>query len=213
VTSETSFQTYAEQRAAFAQSSAVLTAAQERLATAGYSISFSDLHAQVATVASTSGALVTVTATAATADEAVATVNAVVDAYVALTKQDLTNQADTQLKSLTALIQDIETKARTIKSATVDSAAAQTLAQLQIRQANVTLDSANTDIARFVDPAQAAPISWVSLAVRGAVIGAALAILLALLAAFALVDVIPTQNDFKNRQGGPLDDDRRVPAT
>ncbi len=194
VTTEASFETFAEQRAVFARSDAVLEHASELLSSRGMPRTPKQLRAAVATATTNPGALITVTASGATGDQAVTIVNAVIDSYRELTRKALEAQADSELAAIDSAKRSILSELAKDRANSVASlAAAQTVSQLEVRASNARLDvSAASDGTRFVDAARAIPTSRASKTIRGALIGGAVGLLLAVIAAFALADRVPT---------------------
>jgi capsular polysaccharide biosynthesis protein len=206
VTSEASFATYTEQRAVFAVSAGVLAQACDRLRERGLACGTDVLKEQVKSSVSDSGAMIDISASAGTGEDAVRIADAVVAAYRDLTSKDLQAQVaaqqkavDTAIRSLTRAVPD------GLPGSVTDNAAASTMAQLQARVANAAVDASSAlDGTRFVVAAQVVPDRRINAFSRGAGIGAGIGLLVAVILGYALGERVPApRNQRRHALSGP----------
>jgi capsular polysaccharide biosynthesis protein len=193
VTSETSFQTYTEQRAIFAQSTEVLSLAAAKLSAQGLTYTVGELRQQVRATVSDSGALINVSASADAGKSAVGIADAVVASYQDLTRRDLQSQVQAQDEAVAEAIGSLSrTIPKGVPSSVSSSAAASTIAQLQARAANAAVDASSAlDGTRFVVAAQVLPAGRLSALGKGAATGGAAGLLAVIVLGYALADRVP----------------------
>ncbi|MFN8076553.1 MAG: hypothetical protein U0Q15_14205 [Kineosporiaceae bacterium] len=191
VTSESSFQTYAQQRAVQVGSDPVLRRAVEELAAKGITMTIDSLRSATTTDVDKDSAVISVHVTATTADSAVAAVNAVVSSFKAESISQLRARADRELDAIKQARTRLATSGKDVAST---QASAEALTQLELRATDVEVDVQSFgDGINFVDDARAIPVSKPRTIARGALMGAAAGLLLSLILAFALADQVPTQ--------------------
>jgi capsular polysaccharide biosynthesis protein len=193
VTSEASFATYTEQRAVFAVSAGVLSQACDRVRAGGLACSTDALKDQVKSTVSDSGALIDISASAGTGQDAVRIADAVVAAYRDLTSKDLQAQVAAQQKAVDTAIRSLtHAVPNGLPGSVTNDAAASTMAQLQARVANAAVDASSAlDGTRFVVAAQVVPDRTFSSFSRGVGIGAGIGILAAVILGYAWGERVP----------------------
>jgi Mrp family chromosome partitioning ATPase len=135
---DASLSRYASQRALFATSDDVLTIAASHLP----GTSLFDLQKNVTVTPSATSTSMVVTANGSSPEAAVATVDAVVDAYTAQTTKQVSALTTTALNSIDANITQVENSLKGKPSLPVQTAAAQTLAGLTKQASDLQTDSA-----------------------------------------------------------------------
>ena len=181
IESEASFVRFTQQRALFVTSEPVLASAAEKV---GGGATADSLRKHVTAAASATGDVITVDATAGTAERAAAIANAVVQAYQDQTLDEINKATQAALNSINQTrgqIGDalVAAGAGRVGAAT-DSGASQTLAQLEIRANDLRVDTTlyRTGVS-FVDPATPGTVDQGGLPIREAVLGLAFGALLA----------------------------------
>lgn len=181
IDSEPSFVRFTKQRALFVTSDGVLDAAAKTLKDG---TTVDDLRNQVSAAASSTGDVITVSATAGTPKRAADLCNAVVQAYQDETLDAVktaTQAAINQINSTRAQIQrGLETAGAGRVGAATQSAASQTLSQLNVRANEIQVETQlyGSGVS-FVDPATPATADQGGLPLREAVLGLAFGAMLA----------------------------------